>query len=87
MKYNNHHRNLIYAHLTIWREERTYNCTMGLLRASATLHIMSVEEMMKFKVLLIPAMCALQLPREQRGNLGLQLQAVNRLSWRLNVSP
>lgn len=47
---------------------------------------MAGKEVMKFKVLLIPAVLAQQLPPEQRGDLGPQLKLVNKLSWRLHVS-
>lgn len=50
------------------------------------LSIVAGKEVMKFKVLLIPAMLTQQLPPEQQGNLGPQLKLVNKLPWRLNVS-
>lgn len=47
---------------------------------------MAGKKVIKFKVLLIPAMLTQQLPLDQHGNLSPQLQLVNRLSWRLNAS-
>lgn len=66
-----------WQHLKAWEAEPE--------EASNKLRIREVKEIINFRVLLIPAM-PLCLPQEQQGYLGLQLQAVNRLSWRLNIS-